>query len=262
MSEKVILISIDGMRPDGLTACGHPFVQELCAAGSYSLQASSVFPSVTLPCHTSMFYGVPPQRHGIVTNDYTPPVRPILGIAEQAARAEKTCAAFYNWEPMRHVWHSENMKYTTFVEAYEEENSDLFLTDAALELIRRKEPDFVYLYLVETDEKGGHDHGWMTDEYMAQLHNAVSCAEKVYRQAGDRYHILITADHGGHGRGHGDDCPEDMTIPMFFLGKAFEPGLQLTNISLLNLAPTVAQLLGIPSSREWEGQAVPMNHSN
>lgn len=26
---KVILISIDGMRPDGLTGCGNPYVKEL-----------------------------------------------------------------------------------------------------------------------------------------------------------------------------------------------------------------------------------------
>ena len=29
MENKVILISIDGMRPDGLRACGNPYVKEL-----------------------------------------------------------------------------------------------------------------------------------------------------------------------------------------------------------------------------------------
>ena len=29
MKEKVILISIDGCRPDGLEKCGNPFVEEL-----------------------------------------------------------------------------------------------------------------------------------------------------------------------------------------------------------------------------------------
>ena len=49
MDKKVILISIDGMRPDGLMACGNPFVQELLKLGSYTLDARTVFPSVTLP---------------------------------------------------------------------------------------------------------------------------------------------------------------------------------------------------------------------
>lgn len=257
MNEKVILISIDGMRPDGALQCGHPFVKELMEAGSYTLTGSSMVPSVTLPCHTSMFYGIPPQRHGILTNVYTPPVRPVKGIAEQLSAAGKKCAAFHNWEPIRHIWSSETMKYTSYINAYEEENSDLMLTEQVLELAARKEPDFIFLHLVETDEKGGHDCGWMSEGYLKQLSNAFDCVEKIYRAASDRYHIIITADHGGHDRMHGEECPEDMTIPMFFTGKYFEPGKKLGQISLLELAPTIAWLTGVAASREWEGKVVP-----
>lgn len=254
MNEKVILISIDGMRPDGALACGHPFVQELMKTASYTLNGSSVFPSVTLPCHTSMFYGVPPMRHGITTNTYVPPVRPIKGIAEQLAAADKKCAAFHNWEPIRHIWSSETMKYTSYINAYEEENSDRMLTDQLIELVKRKSPDFLFLHLVETDEKGGHDHGWMSPEYLNQIKNAFSCVEDIFKAAKDNYHIIITADHGGHDRMHGTEAPEDMTIPMFFYGKYFKPGKILENTGLLDLAPTIAWLTGVSSSREWEGQ--------
>ena len=72
MSKKVILISIDGMRPDGALQCGNPFVEEMMKLGAFSLETQTVFPSVTLPCHMSMFHSVPPERHGIVTNLYTP----------------------------------------------------------------------------------------------------------------------------------------------------------------------------------------------
>ena len=134
MDKKVILISIDGLRPDAVETCGHPFVNTLRENGCYSPDASSVVPPVTLPAHTSIFYSVPPTRHGIITNDYMPPVRPIRGLAEQLERADKTCAAFYGWEPMRHVWTSGNMKYSLFVNEYEEDNSDLLLTQEAHQL--------------------------------------------------------------------------------------------------------------------------------
>ena len=45
--------------------------------------AQTVMPSVTLPCHMSLFHSVAPDRHGILTNTYTPQVRPINGICEQ-----------------------------------------------------------------------------------------------------------------------------------------------------------------------------------
>ena len=58
MDKKIILMSIDGMRPDGALKCGHPFVQELMSRSSYSLNARTVMPSVTLPCHMSLFHSV------------------------------------------------------------------------------------------------------------------------------------------------------------------------------------------------------------
>ena len=48
MNKKVLLISVDGMRPDGLQSCGNPFVQELEKRCSYTYEAKTVFPSVTL----------------------------------------------------------------------------------------------------------------------------------------------------------------------------------------------------------------------
>ena len=52
------------------------------------------------------------------------------------------------------------------------------------------------------------------------------------------------------------DIPEDMTIPMFFFDSDFEPGAQLENVGLLDLAPTIAKLIGVPPAREWEGRSI------
>ena len=68
MAEKVILILADGMRPDAMMTCGHPFVQKMKEMSTYSLSAQTVFPSVTLPCHVSLFHSVDPTRHGTTTN--------------------------------------------------------------------------------------------------------------------------------------------------------------------------------------------------
>lgn len=81
--KKVILILVDGLRPDAVVNCGNPYGKELLKKGSYSLEAETVYPSVTLPCHVSLFLSVPPERHGTTTNTYTPQVRPINGLCEQ-----------------------------------------------------------------------------------------------------------------------------------------------------------------------------------
>ena len=74
-NKKVILISIDGMRPDGIKQCGNNYLNELMKMGSYTFDAKTVFPSITLPCHLSMFHSIPPQRPIIQTKYTADPAR-------------------------------------------------------------------------------------------------------------------------------------------------------------------------------------------
>ena len=254
--EKVILISIDGMRPDGFLGCGNPFTQELMARSAHTLQGRTINPSVTLPCHMSMFHSVPAERHGISTNIYTPMVRPLNGLFEQIAMMGGVSAMYYGWEPLRDVARPGSLKFASYINAYTEDSSDTSLTDLALARIQESKPDFVFLYMVETDEKGGHDNGWMSEAYLDCIANGIEQVKRVVEAAGEEYTIIVTADHGGHDRMHGTDMPEDMTIPMFFRGPAFEKGRVLEDVSLLEIAPTVAELLGALPSADWEGRSL------
>lgn len=256
MDKKVILISIDGMRPDGLKQCGNPYLKELEKICSYTYNASSMNPSVTFPCHFSMTHSVTPARHGILTNTYVPQVRPIKGIFETVSANGGVSAMFYGWEPLRDIALPETLKFATYINAYMEESSDTALTDEAEELIVKHHPDFVFLYMVETDEKGGHDNGWMSEEYLRRISIAIDNVKRMIEKFGDEYSVIVMADHGGHGRNHGSDCTEDMIIPLFFYGPDFAPGEITTETSLLDIAPTIAAIMGIKGEPEWEGKSM------
>jgi predicted AlkP superfamily pyrophosphatase or phosphodiesterase len=69
----VLLISIDGLRPDYVTEAGKhglkiPNLRRFLAEGSYSTGVHGVLPTVTYPSHTTMITGVSPARHGIYDN--------------------------------------------------------------------------------------------------------------------------------------------------------------------------------------------------
>ena len=253
---KVILISVDGMRPDGFLNCGNPFIHELMANSTYTLTGRTVFPSVTLPCHLSLFHSIPPQRHGTLTNTYMPPVRPVNGLFEQIANAGGTAAMFINWETLRQVASFSSLQHSAFIHAYIEESTDTINMERAAATIDRYHTDFVFLYMVETDEKGGHDNGWMSEEYLRRISIAMDNVKTMVEKYGDEYTIIVTADHGGHDRSHGTDMAEDMTIPMFFMGPAFEKGKEITDISILDIAPTIAHVMGVPCAHEWEGKSL------
>ena len=80
--------------------------------------------------------------------------------------------------------------------------------------------------------------------------------KKVIDTVGDEYSVIVTADHGGHDRCHGTDLPEDMTIPMIFHGKAFKAATELCGVSILDIAPTIADIMNVAPEREWEGKSL------
>ena len=98
------------------------------------------------------------MRHGILSNTYAPMVRPLNGIFEQLKSAGKVCAMYYGWEPIRDISRPGSLTFASYIHSYSDDKTDALLTDSALSCMEKYEPDFVFLYMVETDEKGGHDH--------------------------------------------------------------------------------------------------------
>ena len=47
-----------------------------------------------------------------------------------------------------------------------------------------------------------------------------------------------------------------MTIPMFYIGKDFEAGKRFSGGSILDIAPTIAKLMGATPAPAWEGKSV------
>lgn len=256
MSEKVILILIDGMRPDGMMGCGNEFAETLLNESTYCLKARTVIPPVTFPCHMSLFHSVDPQRHGITTNLYIPQVRPVKGMFDVFDDYGKKCAFFYTWEELRDLGRPDHLHTSLCINMHKQADTDLKITDAAIKYINEESPDFLFLYLGETDEVGGHDCGWMSEQYMKSVSKALSCVEKVKKNISEEYTIILLADHGGHDRCHGDDIPEDMTIPICICGRQFPKGKELPEASIKDVAVTVAKLLQVPPAKEWEGKAL------
>ena len=256
MGGKALLILVDGMRPDAVIECGHPAVKEFLESSLYTLSARTVMPSVTLPTHMSLFHSVPAERHGILSNTYTPLVRPLDGLCERLKAAEKSCAFFYNWEPLRDIARpgsiSEAAYYNQSMLGYEETNE--LVTLAAIESITRRSPDFIFVYLGWVDEQG-HATGWLSDEYMRSVRVSWDEIARLSEAALCRgYNVFVTADHGWHSRSHGSDMDEDMLIPLFIRGEGIAPGTLPEGTSIMDIAPTIVRLLGAQPAREWEGK--------
>lgn len=261
--ERVILVVIDGLRPDGMVQAKTPNLDWLMERGAYSLKAQSVVPSITLPTHLSMFYGVPPEVHGVMGNFYI--YNPDLesGIVERVHQAGYSSAAFYTWEHLRDVWRPGSIKHAHFLNIYSSNTRDFDLetSQAAVSYLKKESSEFVFVYLGMLDELA-HKVGWMSPAYLEAIQSAdraLGVLLEGLREAGliDNTAILVQSDHGGHDHAHGTDMSEDVTIPWILSGPGVRRAVRLESpVSLLDTAPTIMHLLGLSMGNTWAGRVV------
>jgi arylsulfatase A-like enzyme len=260
--KSVLLVMVDGMRPDGLMAANAPVMQRLARQGASTLRSRTIMPSVTLPCHTSLFYGVPPGRHGITDNTWHPMARPVASLFDVVWRAGRSTAMFYNWGELRDMAAPSSLaeSYLVAAERTKGDESDQRTFERAAAWIRATEGfGFVFAYYGSVDIEG-HASGWMSDAYLRRIADADRAVGRLVEAMPDQGLIIVTADHGGHEKTHGTESDEDMTVPLIAWGKAAAAGTDLGQTSILDLAPTIAAYQGLARPPEWEGRVLDLGN--
>ncbi len=256
---RVLLCSMDGVRPDAILATATPTIDRLARTGAFTWKARTVMPSCTLPCHTSLLRGVPTERHGITSNTFTPIVRPVPSLIDVARAQGKRTGFFYNWEQLRDLADPGSLHVAVMHGECTSAVSDAFLAEQASAYLQHDDLDFLFLYLGWPDECG-HRYGWMSAPYLESITHADACLGKVLdtlRDLGRDTVTLVVSDHGGHERSHGTDCDEDMTIPWVLNGPGVREGVELTSpVLIYDSCTTLAHLLDLKPAPQWEGRIV------
>lgn len=261
LARHVVVISIDGLRPDAIEASGARNLQRMMQEGAFSLQARTIAPSRTLPSHTSMITGVRPEVHGITWNDEQVEAQGRVRVStlfDMADSAHLHTAAFFAKAKFRHLIRPgapdqvEAPSGTEVVLAPR-------MTQDVVHYLRYNRPDILFVHIPDPDI-AGHSAGWMTLPYRWAVRRADAAVEQIRRAAvrayGDDVAVIVTADHGGHGRDHGTQSDEDVLIPWIVWGPGVDPGRIAQNIDTFDTAATVLWLLGVPVPARWEGRPV------
>lgn len=261
MRSKVILVVFDGCRPDALAKANTPAVDALWQAGAYTWTAQTVVPSWTLPTHMSMFRGVSPQRHGVQENKFNPAAAAFPSIMDLARHNQLQTAMFYSWEELRDLSSHGSLTMSYYRDCYTTPGVDQMIAEHAAAHLVTDQPDLSLVYFCESDLTG-HDHGWMSDEYIAAVENmdrALLHVVTSLQNVGvyEQYTWLMLADHGGHDHSHGSDHIEDTTIPWILSGAGIKSGHAIqTPVRIIDTAATIAHVLGLALPSNWEGQPI------
>lgn len=251
-----LFLMLDGLRPDAITAAQAENLIQFQHTSAYTLTAQSIMPTITLPCHVTLFHSVPASRHGILDNEHWTTSQPVRGLFEQLKAHDRRCASIYNWEPFRELNRPGSLAMNYFADTCYEIDGDRIMADFTVDALRRGDLDFIFTYFATID-LAGHAHGWMSDGYLAQVREVDRLVGQVLDAAPADAIVLIQADHGGHDQTHGTDLPEDMTIPWMIAGRGIRSGHCIRQpVNLLDTAPTLADVLGVPPDPQWQGRVI------
>jgi arylsulfatase A-like enzyme len=263
VTDHVIVVSIDGLRPDAIDEADAQTLQRLIREGTAAGDAETILPSTTLPSHTSMLTGLEPSEHGVTWNSNevdpwgTVAVPTVFEIAH--AHGFRT-AAFFGKSKFHYLQRKGSLDYS---EAPGRLANNWRLARTVVDVegyLAQNHPNLLFIHLGEPDY-AGHSVGWMSPLYVRAVADADVGLARILAAA-DRsfgvgaYTLIVTADHGGHDRVHGSSDPRDVTIPWIAWGRGVRPGGTLVDlVRTMDTAATILWLLGIPIPPIWAGVA-------
>lgn len=266
---KVLLIGIDGVRPDVLAEVSTPNLDALIEEGAFSDEAQTGRPTVSGPGWSSMLIGVWPDKHGVHSNDFSGNQYdryPDFLTRIESVRPELRTFVVADWPPLV----SEDSGGPLFGDAPDRREApdgyelgwdvaDSISTSMAVSELLAEDPDALFVYLGNPDETS-HHHRSIGGEYRDAIAEADRRVGELLAAVRARpsyttedWLILVSTDHGRtEAGGHGGDSVEEATIFYIASGPSAARGAIEEAPAIVDVAVTALTHLGIPVNPEWQ----------
>jgi hypothetical protein len=253
-SGRVVFVLIDGLRLDTSTKTEvMPFLDELRQTGAWGTMHSRP-PSYSTPGYSVLFTGAWPQiNDGPVMNmDYEEMANwtqdNLVSAIHRAGL--KSGISGYNWFEKLIPQEAVTAGFYTPGEDWQ---ADRDVVDAAIPWIEQGQFQFVFVHLDQVDYAGHHEGGPRDPRW----DEAASRSDALLREIAalldfERDTLFVCSDHGHIDRGgHGGQEQVVLLEPYVMAGAGVKAG-QFGDIQMVDVAPTLAALLGanIPAASQ------------
>ena len=260
----VLILTVDGLRGDVALRANAPTLRALLARGSFTMWARTTDLAVTLPSHTSMLTGVPPEKHRVDWNDDQPGRFPAWPTLFELARQAGYSTAMAAGKSKFHAFQEPGALDWSYVPGVSVV-TDASVADTAVAYIALHRPEVLFVHLPGVDT-AGHRYGWGSQEQL----NAITVADGSIGRVLDALRgqhlmdstlVIVSSDHGGAGKSHGGIDPRSRFIPWIAAGPGVCANLDLTTDAELSVRTedtfaTAAYVLGITPPRRVDGKPV------
>lgn len=249
LSDRVIVLVVDGMRKDRFEQANAPFLKSLRANGTDFTQMETVYPARTVVCFTSMLTGTYPFEHGIRSNMVWKLGIRVESIFDSLRKVGKKGKVL----GIAHLVDSLGNDVETVTAVMHNDVADRNIMERAKQIMTEQDLHLFVVQFIGTDQTG-HSRGVHYDEYVQKIEEVDQLIKQFFewlheQGKAENTTFIVCADHGqadGIG-GHGHLDEGERYVPFFMYGPMIEKGKRIDEKhSLVSLAPTIAYLLGAP----------------
>lgn len=261
MKKKVLIIGLDGCRPDSIKIATTPNIDALISDGLVCWNAQTEIRTISGAAWTSLLTGVHMVKHNVYGNNFKPRNMDYKTLYHDLREwnPEFSIIAYSNWKPIiTKIFEKGILKKKG-------SGSDQKMTDKLVKSIQKGKGD---LYFIQLDEIDGAGHKW---GYGPDSTKYVECIEERdlmvgnimkavnERPSDENWLVFLVSDHGGSGHGHGKPTNEELTIIFVVSGRVVSNNQEITSdddtfVSIVDVAPTIAHFLGMDIKEEWDGE--------
>lgn len=275
---RVLAIGIDGVRPDALKAAKTPHLDALVNAGAFADDTQILGEryqknnTISGPGWSSFLTGVWADKHGVHDNSFKGKnydAYPHFFARVKSAFPDARTASIINWKPLdTHVVSHADLRKAVAVVDDDYEKADAEVARAASEHLAKEDPHAVMVYFGNVDVTG-HRHGFhpsvkpyvamieKTDRHVGRLVEALKSRPDYEHE---NWLVLVSTDHGGRGRGHGDgqNVPEIRTTFLIVSGPAARRGEIERRTYVVDLPVTALVHMGVTIAPAWKLDGKPV----
>lgn len=258
LTRRVVFVLVDALRLDtSLKPEVMPFLNELRYQGASAIMHSRP-PSYSEPGYTVLLTGAwPDLSDGPIINlpyEEIPAFTQddLFSAAHQAGL--KTAVSGYYWFEKLISQEAIDARYYT---PGEDHLADREVVNAALDWLEAGRFQLVLVHLDQVDYAGHHEGGPRDPRWDAAARRADDLLREIVAEMDlTRDTLLVVSDHGQIDQGgHGGQDAITLVEPFVLVGAGVKPG-QYGEIQMVDVAPTVAALLGINIPASSQGRVL------
>ncbi len=276
---RVLVIGIDGVRPDALQIADTPAIDELISVGAFTNNTKILGDryrdneTISGPGWSSFLTGVWADKHGVNDNTFRGEnydEYPHFFAYLKRAFPKAVTGSFVDWEPIdTFILRDADVREVCPASSKDSlAQKDEKLANKAAKFLAQQNPHAVFVYFGQVDEIG-HQDGFhpSVPSYLqalqavdAHVGSLIKAIQSRPEYLAENWLVIISTDHGGRGRKHrgGHDISEIFTTFLIVSGSSSIQGEIKEPSYIVDVPVTALTHLGVPVDAVWQldGKAV------